>query len=338
MRKIYLCALALMIGAISFAQNNKSTVVQEGIDAVSKVVQDGSSNRAIQYQRNREGLVDIYQKGNGNYANQDQNPIYQGNPANVVTENRGKEAVAKIKQIGNGNRAWQTQTWDNESAFAEQRGNNNTSRQLQKGAENIADVKQYDNGHTAIQNQYGRRVEAYINQSGANNRAKQTQNKGGFDDYAKAVQSGSNNYSEQTQMGKGKGRGPSNANYVYVNQSGNGNRAIQDQSNDLSNNQRNVAEIIQKGNNGLAIQDQYGTNGMQKIEQKNGSNNNGYQYQDAASELGDATLMQNGSGNWSQQWQYGMGNSSDVNQAGNNMWSKVTQTGSGNLNTVVQTN
>ena len=74
------------------------------------------------------------------------------------------------------------------------------------------------------------------------------------------------------------------------------------------------------------------------ITQKGGSNNYGYQNQDAGSAGAQAVLMQNGSGNWSQQWQYGTDNSSNVNQTGNGMWSKVTQMGVGNTNTVIQTN
>lgn len=338
MRKIYVSALALMIGAIGFAQSNKSTVVQEGIDAVSKVTQKGDGmNEAIQYQRNREGLVEINQNGFHNYANQNQNPIYNGNPANVEGENRGKEAIAKIKQVGMHNRAWQTQTWDNEEAYVEQRGDRNTSRQTQKGAENIAGVMQNGNDHTATQNQYGRRVEAFINQSGWKNTATQTQNKPGFDDYAIATQTGRENVSEQTQAGKGQGRGPLNANLVSVYQSGDHNFARQNQSNDGSGNARNEAKIIQRGHNGDAYQEQHGNSGVQLLEQKNGVDNYGYQNQYAGSVDGDASLMQNGSYNSSQQYQYGTDNGSAVTQNGNSNWSIVTQKGSGNSNTVVQT-
>lgn len=346
MRKIYVSALALMIGAIGFAQTNKSDVTQLGVDGVSKVVQIGGGlNNAIQYQRtpggSGAGLVDIYQNGQGNYANQQQEAHWPvGTPASdytIFTENRGKEASAVVKQVGNGNKAWQTQRWDNESAYAEQRGHRNESRQKQWGAENIANVKQYDNDHKATQNQYGRRVEAYITQRGWKNTATQTQNKPGFDDYATATQTGRENVSDQTQAGKGQGRGPLNANLVSVYQSGDRNFARQNQSNDGSSNARNEAKIIQRGNGGQAYQEQHGNSGIQLLEQKNGVDNYGYQNQYAGSVDGDASLMQNGSYNDSWQHQYGTNNSSNVVQNGNSNWSKVTQKGSGNTNTVTQT-
>lgn len=336
MRRIYISALALTIGAIGFAQTNKSTVEQLGTDGESKVVQiGGGHNQAVQYQTSNAGLVDIYQKGNSNYANQDQDKQWQGNTAFDASPSN---MFMTIKQIGDRNRAWQTQRWSSQTAIADQRGNDNTSRQFQSGNHNnLAEVYQRGNMHTATQNQEGETASwVYINQTGYKNTATQNQIKGRYN-IATARQSGQRNTSNQTQKGYGSG---GDKNIVSVNQSGNDNTATQDQSNPGSihfNSPSNVAEIVQSANNGRATQHQYGLDGYQRITQKNGSSNYGYQYQDVASELENATLMQNGSGNWSQQYQYGMNNTSNVTQHGNSNWSKVTQKGSGNTNTVTQT-
>ncbi|MFD1314189.1 hypothetical protein [Namhaeicola litoreus] len=337
MRKSYVCAFALMIGAIGFAQNNQSTVEQKGSNGESKVVQDGQLNTAIQYQTSNTGLVNIFQQGTSNYANQDQDKQWQGNTSFDVNPSK---MFMTIKQIGERNRAWQTQRWSSQTAIAEQRGNDNTSRQFQSGNHgNLAEVYQRDNMHTATQNQTGETGSwVYINQSGYKNTATQNQIKG-IANSAEARQSGARNTSTQTQKGFGSFWGDKNI--VKVNQSGNDNIATQDQSNPGNIHgvyPNNIAEIIQSANDGLAVQNQYGLDGFQRIEQKNGRDNYGYQYQDVASERGDARLMQNGSGNWSQQWQYGTDNTSNVNQTGNGMWSKVTQSGAGNTNTVIQTN
>lgn len=54
MRKIYLSALALIIGAVGFAQSNNSQVNQDGTLLESTVVQDGNLNRAVQNQTGNE--------------------------------------------------------------------------------------------------------------------------------------------------------------------------------------------------------------------------------------------------------------------------------------------
>ena len=182
---------------------------------------------------------------------------------------------------------------------------------------------------------------AWINQSGNRNFARQDQNiQGTFND-ATIKQSGNDNSARQTQDGNTTWNHVST---TYINQSGNGNTAVQEQStagNDGNagnpTDDANYARIDQEGNNGRAFQYQNGLDDFAKIMQKGGNGNYGFQMQDIGSEGAEARLLQNGSNNWSQQWQYGTDNTSSVNQTGNGMWSKVTQTGYGNSGTVTQT-
>jgi hypothetical protein len=122
-----------------------------------------------------------------------------------------------------------------------------------------------------------------------------------------------------------------------IDQSGNGNKAVQEQSNPGTITDFNYASINQQGKDGKAFQYQYGVGDYAKIVQK-GKENYGYQSQDASSVNVEAQLLQNGSGNWSKQMQTGVDNYSKVTQTGMGHISNVVQSGMGNSNTVSQSN
>jgi len=335
MKKIILGALTLFIGSIGFAQNNTSTVNQDGNDLKSIVNQQGLNNTSVQNQVKTNANVEsgmneayVTQKGIGNYANQWQNG------------KDGKIDVARINQTGNGNRAWQTQGPQaaDETADATQRGNNNTSRQTQVGgARNDADVIQDSDLNEAYQYQSGIENKVFAKQNGFSNYAKQDQVDFSKKNVATVYQTGNGNDAFQKQTGAYKNSARGNA---YINQTGNFNYANQDQSPSVNEQgvYSNDVIINQQGSWDDAYQKQYGLDDYANILQRGGQNNYGYQYQDVNSMSETARLTQTGSFNESWQYQYGTGNTSTVNQSGISHWSKTTQMGASNTTNVTQTN
>lgn len=319
MKKIILGALALMIGAIGFAQSNDSNIYQTANSSSASVDQDGLDNTADIDQLNGSGAPS--------------------------TTNWPGNAEATIKQLGNWNYARQYQReHSNSFALSKQKGNGNTSYQEQKGNKSNATITQgtsldLANNNTAKQWQKGSVNVASATQTGDANTSYQYQNVG---DSRKALatveQSGDHNMATQRQMGGDT----DNRGSLLIKQSGHWNTATQKQDNTVAGNGTGIfgnnAVIEQMSDWNEAFQYQYGANSDASIMQKTGGSNYGYQLQDYGSMNAMAKLTQDGANNTSHQRQYGDSNTSTVNQTGDWHTSVVTQYGYMNEATTVQTN
>lgn len=304
MRKITLGALALMFGAVGFAQNNTGTVNQTGNDNTGIVDQTGSENQGTitsDGNLNKDDIVKwgnwksgvsaymmakgITQKGYKNTGSIDQNSgpaTGAGNRAGIGQD--GKLNNAKITQSDPSSHTWGPEN----NAFVDQLGDNNIS----------------------VQNQEGKANNSYFRQDGNGNEAESQQ----FDYYTSRTtveQVGDNNTSFQRQE--------------FGNSTGN-----------------NKSNVYQKGNMNNANSDQRGKGNEGVISQTGGNLNDSElsQFGDG----NDAGIMQNGSNNQAlvyQGWAYapiwgstevvGNNNQASVNQNGENNFGGIWSMGSDNI-------
>lgn len=223
-------ALALMIGAISFAQDNKSEVIQDGFDLISEVVQDGYLNKA--YQNQNGGMKEAYirQVGYGNKASQTQKDGPSGST---------KVGTATILQVGELNTARQSQNnFGNSWLNSTQRGEGNVSVQEQfSGHGNQGTVLQVGEYNFAKQGQAGTANIATATQRGRSNKAWQSQD--GIKNTAVLLQLGNGNKSWQTQTGESRHPEPRQMSDVYQNGWGHVSRTNQ-------NGMSNTTTVVQR--------------------------------------------------------------------------------------------
>ena len=169
MRKIILSALALMIGAIGFAQNT-GTVIQTGDNNAGIVDQTGSNNVGT--------ILTI-----GNLHN-DQATFY----GNWTSGAAGVMLAKGVTQIGAWNTGFINQASsvgatggypnDVNKAGIGQEGNYNNAQINQFdatvhswNAQNVAFVDQLGDANISLQNQLGRASQSYFRQEGSNNKS-----------------------------------------------------------------------------------------------------------------------------------------------------------------------
>jgi len=308
MKKIILGAVALIIGAIGFAQNasvvlqsgpsqyanvdqigaNTSLVIQSNYNNDAFATQNGTSS-GLQIQEGTNGLARLTQTGNTNVSAQ-----YQTGEGNIVRASMigddnataqfqsGDYNVANIN-IGtfgsDGNTAWQVQEGMNNLLNSRLLGNDNTSGQVQSGENNIANV--YARGW---------RNEGYQLQGGQDNRAhiRIGYPAGGVSD----------NFAFQQQFG---GTGAMSVNNIArIDQLGDRNTAGQIQGGDnIDDLRNNLATIIQTGNDNTAYQMQGGNDvpgatasNNTVFSGQNGNDNLSVQVQDGINNI--ARIVQDG--------------------------------------------
>ena len=292
MKKLMLCAAALMIGAIGFAQNT-STVTQTGDLQVADVIQVGSNTAVVT--QNQEGIPDndpVYT--NKAYVNQ--LGFYNNAVVSQHDEGTHNEGYNDTRLWQNGNyndsyqvtispdwnggvevNAWQTGNSNDvvqviysgytDDFYIYQYGDRHKATQLGTDiTHNTARIYQYDSDNTATQNLFGSNNGFYggvyanerilIEQYGTWNNATQTFTGIGWShgNTADIFQNGYNNYANQYGTGRDL--------YADFNQIGNSNSATSYQDGE-----RLQVFINQTGNSNNAISTQIGIDNLVTINQ-----------------------------------------------------------------------
>ncbi len=260
MKKIILGALALMIGAVGFAQNNHTNVRQNGTDLVSGITQVGYGNTANQLQ-NPSGTWDNGSPGGVSENNQAY--IDQAGSENFAQQSQiAKDDLATNLQRGNHNESYQTQkSGFGKMAHVNQYGNYNKAYQTQAGGSSIAVINQYETGNTATQLQDGAYSEAYSTQAGYGNTSYQEQFGTGLwnvHNMAIVDQAGDENYGFQSQGPSALGE------TAFLLQRGNHNESWQ-----IQDGESNVSNVLQYGTYHDANTQQLGTGNVTNVHQYN---------------------------------------------------------------------
>ena len=300
MRKIMLSALALMIGAIGFAQNNTSSVTQTGDNNAGFVDQTGSNNT---------GTI----KSVGNLHNN--NASISGN---WWSGNTDLMLARGITQIGTGNTGLIDQESNNGSVSGESKAGIGQDGSLNKAeifqydntvhswsSQNVAFVDQLGNNNISLQNQQGRATQSYFRQVGHNNMA-ESQQSDLYGDFTKAEQVGDNNKSYQEQE---NGAWSGSKSDIY--QAGNFNEA-----NSYQSGETHTVDITQIGVYNMADVSQTGGNGNGAIiNVENGDRN-----------ITNVTQMGNGNNTWMEigKWGKSDDNTADFTQVGNGNYLETT--------------
>jgi len=213
-------------------------------------------------------------------------------------------------------------TGNNNHATVDQQNPDNWARILQPGSGNSATVKQI-NYNTDVDNVIGK-----VYQEGNNNKARITQEYDGTLGplgvmEARINQTGNGNRATQEQ-GPGNKTGEMLA---VTNQSGNGNAGHQEQHGYYNN-----EFILQEGNSNVGRQlQENGVMGSNTVILQPGSGNKAYQNQTGSGTALNAFTLQEGNGNKSTQNQTGWVNLAVVNQQGNTSRARQDQAGPLNL-------
>lgn len=247
MKKVILCAGALMIGAIGFAQDiptaptqatqvaaktgaapgaNTGEAIQNGVSHKVQVVQIGTENSSGSYQDDGTGTG-----GNQAFVWQD---------GNVQPAASGFLNLSEVRQSGTENESTTFQYGDENSALTRQGQNNSASANNKAYIQQGAPVAQQAVGNWAEVVQDGSRNEALTHQTFDNNRALTTQL--GLDNksYIRQIASPNNSVGHAAEADQ---EGDKNSSYIL--QEGNG--------------ARNNALAIQLGDNNVAEQKQFNT-------------------------------------------------------------------------------
>ena len=355
MKKLSLLLVSLlMITGVTFAQSNKSVVIETGENQTATINQDGFLNDSYVNQEARKNTATVEQVNHIAHFNTLSNVIQTGekNEATVKQNTTNSDLGASyegtlkalVVQQGNGNEALQVQgpavtgNLHLGKADAEiiQGGNKNYASQHQLSYGNVARINQGGSNNGAMQAQDTEILPddeatmntATINQTGSDNEAIQLQL--GHGNLANVSQSGWNNNSVQTQAMN------SWVSIAEVNQTGSDNTADQYQIGKL-----NKANIDQASNRNTAIQKQfalitrragaidYTPYNEASISQKGGERNWAEQTQTATVvdvPKNYASIIQDGGLNQAYQTQTGSDNSSIIMQTGNSNLVNITQT------------
>lgn len=256
----------------------------------------------------------------------------QNNEATVDQEGDNQDSY--VEQVGSTNEADVDQFTDNSGT--------QESDIIQLGSENVATVNQSQTGggNNGLNS-------AYIEQDGDNNEATQTQNAPGYNGGQSVwgLQEGSGNTLNQS-TGSGytlslnaEQYGTSNTadqdasgahNHGEVYQDGESNEAVQNLSGSNNGYMGDIILIDQNGVGNYASQDFTGhgsshNNNAEVIQL--GDDNEAWQLGNGRNL--NATVSQDGMGNWSTQEQWGNGHSSSVTQTGDNNTADVMQSSGG---------
>ena len=177
MKKVVFGAVALLCGAISFAQSNDANVTQLGSGNEMFVDQIGNVHKAVASQRVGGNLGDIEQSGayqdatvaqhgrdsevwvvQTGVSNEADAIQYSGGPDNYILirqEGSGSGNKAKVWQYNARNDSYTFQYGDGNSADVEQKGNDNFSSTVQRGTNNDVVIGQYRGLQTSLTFQKG---------------------------------------------------------------------------------------------------------------------------------------------------------------------------------------
>jgi len=252
MKKMILCAVALMLGAITYAQTSQTTAGTTSATSAKTAVgangnapatantgesrQEGDNQRVQARQQGENNSIETFQ-ANGSGTGGNQSTALQLSTLDGFTSRRN---VIYTEQIGSDNRAFALQVGDDNDAVIEQGLNDDASHG------NSAYIRQID----PDENEEDRNNFAGIQQDGGNNSAFTDQNVSNND--ANTIQAGNENLSEILQDSETQ---PSDI------QNGEGHDALVEQvgnANQSSLNQvgynRNTARAAQFGNGNSAEQ------------------------------------------------------------------------------------
>ena len=217
MKKVILSVFGLLAVSLSYGQNT-SNVAQTGNSDVANVVQTGKNDSKIN--QKTTGLVTT---ALNNDAEVMQTSALSGAKNSSDIKQNGDGNKAKVTQNGNGNGATIDQGVgfaENNFAYTNQKGNANTSSQLQRLDNNYATVQQNGNGNTATQKQYSTNngsASAAVATAGANKNKAEI-----YQGINPSTYVAMNNLAEQMQDGVG--------NSGYISQSNKDNKAYQSQT------------------------------------------------------------------------------------------------------------
>ncbi len=354
MKKVIICAGALLCGAAMFAQDNKVTGTQhdtgastvdayqagkennaainqnDGTKLVSNSDQYGEGNKVVVDQTGTENTSDIIQEGGEvNFAKVDQMDL--GNMSTII-QGTGMAAVnnrAVVTQSGSsdvslGNESMITQTYDQSKAVVDQTGDQNMATVTQVGKPN----------QPGAPNMRFPRNEVDIDQIGERNTAITMQES--YDvsmgkNWAKVYTEGSDNLAWVKQAATQENKASINQNSVFaeafIEQTSDGNTATIDQKADdadLTAGTGDVAYVLQMGgtgNSALVKQESvepYGNPGSYAYVEQDGSDN--------------SVKVDHQSGRGQEAWvrQEGSDNSTKLNQGANSQYADILQMGAGN--------
>lgn len=365
MKKVVLSIFGLLAMSLSYGQNT-STVSQTGNSDNAAVTQTGKNKSTIS-QKTTGGVTTAL----NNDAEVIQTSVVPGMKNESDIKQNGDGNKAKVVQDGNGNDAKINQGVgyaENNFAYANQKGDGNTSTQKQRYDNNYATVKQNGNGNTAKQEQYSSNngSASALATAGANKNKAEI-----FQGINPSTYTAVNNWAEQMQDGVG--------NKGFISQSNKDNEAYQTQEGDINTATIWQDQIVggnailgsdwakqtQMGNDNTATVDQGSTGNQHPSDVLAGDipasfvgvspvgghpvldhgNNNALQTQIGnsntayVSQGGDdngSIQYQKGDGNKSYGFQYGNGNRMDSTQKGNGNKEYVLQVGNTNSSTLMQ--
>jgi Curlin associated repeat len=367
MKKVVLSIFGLLAMSLSYGQNT-STVSQTGNSDNAAVTQTGKNKSTIS-QKTTGGVTTAL----NNDAEVIQTSVMTGVENRSDIKQNGDGNKAKVVQDGNDNDAKINQGVgyaENNFAYANQKGDGNTSTQKQRYDNNYATVQQNGNGNTAKQEQYSSNngsASATVATAGANKNKAEI-----FQGINPSTYLATGNLADQMQDGVGNAGYISQSNMdnkAYQTQVGNGNTATiwQDQivggSAILGN---DWAKQTQEGNGNTATVDQGSTgnqhpsdvlagdipasfvgvspvgghpvldHGFNKAKQSQEGNSN-TAYVSQGGYKNKSEQVQIGDGNESYGFQYGDRNRMNSTQDGNGNKEYVLQVGNKNKSTLMQT-
>lgn len=235
MKKVMLGAVALLLGGVTYAQNNESKVEQAGTNSQTTVNQIGKSNDASTYSNGNDNNIDIDQKNMGNKVR-----VESRKTGSVAGPANGNDV--KVLQDGK----------NNYSSVAVWGGENNDVNIKQVGNENntgAAHGSQFFGVPRTVQIE-GTKNSVDLNQAGNFNDGTVAVMEGAYENRIDVDQIGNDNASSVEVMGMEAGK-----NLVDVRQKGTGNTSAVTQD----NSQRGVVDVLQDGKDHMSTVSQSST-------------------------------------------------------------------------------
>ena len=331
MKKIILCAVALMFGVVAFAQTPVAPLPGSALGAnTGESIQNGNDNKVRVRQAGTSQSV---------YTNQNDGSGTGGNLAKIrqtgaVSALSGVENNADVWQSGSANQSQTRQEGDYNYASTEQGQNDDSSSgnkaKIRQGVadqaqDNIAEIDQDGDDNLAQTQQTFDNSEAYTDQDGNGNKSMITQNAGpnqSAGHWANVWQLGDDNESAIMQDGANA------TNFAQAYQAGTGNKAKQFQTTDGATIGDGNWALVGQGFGVSGGPVDYIRNDLQTVDNiQNGSSGPNY-YSDNAV----AFQIQSGNNNDTETLQYGEDNYSQQVQSGSNNDGFIIQNWFGNPN------